>query len=363
MESEPAPGSDATRALERTLREIGVPEEAIDRARARGRIEEAIIDASLGSARADRTVSPIEIERAGGFTVAEIAEIMLGFGLPAPRGDELCFTPVEAKALTELKQLRDVWPPEAYMQAARVYGQALGQIAHTEVQLFRLFAERRIRARDASVQAALPALRDVFERLLPLADPMLLGIHRRWVEHELAQAAVREVEGLVAGEQVPGAVQVALLFCDLKDFTAYAHARGDAAALDAIARFADVVFDERGEHGHLVKALGDGYMLSYPDAVAAVEAGARMIDRVRSLDIPPVHASVHEGVAVYHDGDYFGGAVNLAARLLALSGADELLGSRPVVESTRDRFAWEARGAAPVRGLDEPVEIFRLSAV
>ena len=61
---------------------------------------------------------------------------------------------------------------------------------------------------------------DGFEELLPSADPILAGVHRRWVEHELAQASayVAEQSGLAT---TMGAAQVALLFVDIKGFTAF----------------------------------------------------------------------------------------------------------------------------------------------
>ena len=37
---------------------------------------------------------------------------------------------------------------------------------------------------------------------------------------------------------LPGAFEVTLVFCDMKDFTAYADTQGDEAAVEAIERFA-----------------------------------------------------------------------------------------------------------------------------
>ncbi len=185
-------------------------------------------------------------------------------------------------------------------------------------------------------------------------------MHRRRIEHELTQAAVRAAERETPDRALPGAVEVTLVFCDLKDFTAYADEHGDAAALALIEHFATVVTHERGEHGHLLKALGDGYMLSYPDPVEAVEACARIVERMRSADTPGVHASVHSGVALYREGDYFGQGVNLAARLLGLGGRDELIASEAVVRKTQGRFDWEPRGDHRIRGVSEPVAAYAL---
>lgn len=83
------------------------------------------------------------------------------------------------------------------------------------------------------------------------------------------------------------------LFCDLKDFAAYAETSGDVAAISAIDRFFDAIARERGESGRLVKSLGDGAMLVYGDPAEAVAAGARVIAAMRAPGLPGVHASVH----------------------------------------------------------------------
>ena len=339
---------------------LGVSADAIRRAHERGRVEDAIFDAVLDPARGERTVSPSQIEAGGGLRVAETQLIALAFGLRAPEPDEPYFTPAEAAVLVRFGELREVWPPEVYLQVVRVYGQALDHIAQTEVNLFRLYVEPRLRDASGGGLRGLAAVNEVFGQLLPLADPMLLGIHRRRVEHELAQAAVREAELRTPEGVLPGAVEVTLVFCDLKDFTAYADLHGDVAAVEAIERFAVTVTAERGEKGHVLKALGDGYMLSFPEPAAAVAACVRIIERMRSDDTPGVHASVHHGVALYREGDYFGKAVNLAARLLGQAGRGELVTSDAVARATEGRFDWEHLGSRRIRGVSEPVDVYRL---
>ena len=341
---------------------MGIPEEAIERAVARGDPESAIFEAILLPGVEQRTVSPAEIEAGGGATVDEVRRLMDAWGLPVAADDQPAFTPEEAHVFTEIKALEELWPIEVGVQVARVYGRLLQRIAQTELQLFRLHVEARLRREDDDPFAALRTTQAVFARLLPLADPLLVGVHRRWIEHELAQAAVREAESETAEYRLPGAVDVALLFCDLKDFTAYAEAEGDAAAVGAIDRFADVVTQGRGTGFRFMKSLGDGVMLSYREADEAVEAGARIIDEMRTDTMPGVHASVHQGVAISREGDYFGGAVNLAARLLGAAGRDELVATAAAVERAGPRFSWEPAGAVRVRGMGEPVEVFRLTA-
>ena len=169
------------------------------------------------------------------------------------------------------------------MEVSRVWGQALARIAAAEVYNFRFETEPRVRGGKLTPAEALATIQRALAELLPLADPLLVGIHRRWVDHELTQYAVREAEEHAPGA-IPGAIEVCLLFCDLKDFTTFAELHGDAAATAAASRFAHVIGDERGEHGRVVKDLGDGAMLVYPDAAEAVAAWRRFRAAMTSLE-------------------------------------------------------------------------------
>ncbi len=144
-------------------------------------------------------------------------------------------------------------------------------------------------------------------------------------------------------------------------FTAYADARGDAAALEVIERFGEAVDEYRGEHGTFVKRLGDGYMLAYPEAPEAVPAALRIAAAMRNVDGIEIHAGIHHGVAVFRDGDYFGRAVNLAARLLGAAGAGEILATEDVASSTAE-YPWRNRGLRHLRGFAKPVDVYALES-
>jgi class 3 adenylate cyclase len=317
-------------------------------------------DAALLPGRLERTITPADIELQGGLPVDQVAQLMEAFGLPRPAASDPAFTPQEAQVLVELRNVDDVWPAEVRMQVARAYGAMLAGIARAELQAFQTYTEPQLLAQELDPMARLRATRAAFARLLPLADPLLLGVHRRCIEHELSQRAVSAAEGSAGVGALPGAVDVTFLFCDLKDFTAYAEANGDAAALAAVDRFFDAVARERGDSGEFVKSLGDGAMLAYSNPVDAVSAGARVIAAMRSGGPPAVHAAVHRGTAVARSGDYFGGPVNLAARLLAFADGDELLATAGVVDACDTAFDWMLAGERKLRGFTAPLTVYKL---
>ena len=350
------PDDAREREIAELLESLGLPEEAVRRAIERGSPEDAVFEAVLMPEIAERTVSAREVSERGGPPLDLVHMFWEAFGLPITDDDEPAFSEQEAGIFRQLHEMSDTWPPEVGLQVARVYGRLLARIAQTEVQLFRLYVEPRLRD-DDDPYASLVATRDAFAQLLPVSGPLLLGIHRRWLEHHIAQEVVRAAE--TEGEGLPGAVTVCFLFCDLKDFTAFAAERGDQAAVDAIDRFAQVVSRDRGPEVRFTKGLGDGYMLVYADAPTALDVGRRIVTAMQDPEMPSVHASAHEGTAISREGDYFGGAVNLAARLLNVAEGNELVATAATAATDPAGGQWESAGSVTMRGVGGPVEVVR----
>jgi class 3 adenylate cyclase len=124
------------------------------------------------------------------------------------------------------------------------------------------------------------------------------------------------------------------LFMDLVGFTALTAERGDEGAADVALRFYDRVRallpDHRAEE---IKTIGDAMMVRCDEPQLAVELGLRIVDELgASPTFPPLRVGVHTGTAVYREGDWYGGAVNVAARLCSAAGGGEVL----ISEATRD---------------------------
>lgn len=325
--------------------------------------EREVFEAVFSEGREGRSITPAEIADSGGPSTDEIAELVKTFGLQPPAPDEPWFTEVEADTLRRMQEVRDIWPLELSKQVGRVYGRLLNRIAQTEAQLFRLHVETRLRSDANERLEGLRRIGTALEKLLPISDPFIVGVHRRWLEHEMMQAAVMEVEE--GGEDrpafaLPGRTNAAVLLCDLKDFTAFAVREGDHAAIQRIEDLADLVVRERGEDCRLTKSLGDGYMLVYSAPHRAVDVGKAIVEACEDSD-PGVHASVHFGPAFVHEGDYFGSTVNLTARLLGAAERDQLVGSTVIAAKTSDRFQWAKCGERVLRGVGDPTEVFILT--
>jgi adenylate cyclase len=152
------------------------------------------------------------------------------------------------------------------------------------------------------------------------------------------------------------------VFADIAGFTALTEAHGDEEALALVERFSDVVGAQLpavgGEH---VKTIGDALMLRVPEPGPAIRLGLRITrGALGHHGSPDVRVGLHHGTAVERRGDYFGAAVNLAARVSALAAGGEVLVSGPTAALVPDLegVVYESRGRHVLRNVREPVEIF-----
>ncbi len=154
------------------------------------------------------------------------------------------------------------------------------------------------------------------------------------------------------------------VFADLVGYTALTERRGDYSGARVAAEFCRTMTRLCREHdARYLKSMGDGAMIWAPNAGQAVALAARTVEEVGSRsDLLPVRVGAHTGLAVQRDGDWYGNAVNLAARLAREARPNEAL----VSESTQaaadadQRGSLTLHGEVELRGLASPVVVWRL---
>jgi adenylate cyclase len=166
------------------------------------------------------------------------------------------------------------------------------------------------------------------------------------------------------------------LFADLSGFTALTEAHGDDDAADlAAAFFADVraILDEHGARE--VKTVGDAAMIRCASAREAIALALRMVEDIGGRHgFPSVRVGLNTGAAVERDGDWFGSAVNLAARVSAIAAGGEVLLTAATASAAgaaeggelghvhpHDYVALTPRGRRELRNVSEPVELLAAS--
>ena len=163
---------------------------------------------------------------------------------------------------------------------------------------------------------------------------------------------------------------VTFLFTDLEGSTRLWDEHPEAMK-SALARHDELLRAAVESHGgHVVKTTGDGLHAAFgtaDDAVAAAVAGQRALADVEGPEgALRVRMGVHTGAATHRDGDYFGTAVNRAARLAAAAHGGQVLVSLATGELLGDSIADGASlldlGEHRLRDLSRPERVFQLRA-
>jgi class 3 adenylate cyclase/YHS domain-containing protein len=158
-----------------------------------------------------------------------------------------------------------------------------------------------------------------------------------------------------------GSDAATFLFADIAGFTALTEAHGDEEAATLVADFCDAVRGELPAGAAHVKTIGDAIMLRIPDPGQAIHLGLRIAhDLMPGHGAPAVRVGLHHGSAIERDGDYFGAAVNLAARVSGVATGGEVLltGETAALVPELEGVFYEPRGREALRNVREPVELF-----
>jgi class 3 adenylate cyclase/WD40 repeat protein len=157
-----------------------------------------------------------------------------------------------------------------------------------------------------------------------------------------------------------------VLFCDMVGSTELLSRVGVSASEELRRRFNAALRDAvRATGGEEVKSLGDGLMVvflhSAGDAVECAVAMQRGIDRL-NLENPMLAIALRVGVALGEatysadDDDWFGPAVNTAARLCAKARAEQILATSVLVEVVGEASdVFRDVGALELKGIPRPV--------
>jgi adenylate cyclase len=222
--------------------------------------------------------------------------------------------------------------------------------------------------------------------------PVLALVSEIRIKNRLARTLLETYVGSHAGELIlagatrrgSGAtVRAAIMICDLRDFTRISDNWPRDDVIDLLNGYFDAMSEPIERHGgEILKFIGDGLLaifpLSEPSACAnllrAVSEARRAMVALNEKNAETGRAPLNYGIGV-HVGDVMygnigsqtrldftviGPAVNMASRLEALTkqlGKPVLL-SRAFADLVESDFALEHVGEYPVRGFNDPIELF-----
>lgn len=146
---------------------------------------------------------------------------------------------------------------------------------------------------------------------------------------ELVSSLEASDDGIADG--IPAGT-VTIMFTDIEDSTVLSQEMGDQ-------KWAQIVEDHfaildrviKRHRGNVVKRLGDGTMTVFESARAAIDAAGEIQSATSTTELK-VRIGVHTGDSLRRDGDYYGVAVNKAARIAGIADGGEIVVSAVTAE-------------------------------
>jgi adenylate cyclase len=162
-----------------------------------------------------------------------------------------------------------------------------------------------------------------------------------------------------------------VVFADLVGSTGIFARLGDETAGRFVTQLTGALSKTFEQHsGRVVKLLGDGLFVVFPAEGDAVAACVAIQKRLQDKPVYPgssgspvqMQMGIESGEVVDIDGDCYGDAVNSAARLADLAGAEQILTTQRVRDALFYVQQAQLRSLGPMylRGRSEATEVFRV---
>jgi adenylate cyclase len=326
-------------------------------------IKEAMAGHGLSQLAADRvlwgdsgpTLRTSEAARQAGLSEQAFSRIVRAAGMP-DAGDAPVFRDADVELFRAFAAGAAIFGEEAILQFTRVVGAAAARVAEAAVSLFAANVAPRLRTEAVEPLETVRQAADAVTAFgtVPQAMEVLLRDH--------FTAAIRRFGVLDFAEG--GTTEVAIAFVDLADSTDLARVVSPAELTDALSVFEYAAQDAAvARDSRVVKMIGDEAMFAGADAATLLDVIGEVLTTVEQHPVLGAgRAGIASGYAVARDGDYFGPVVNLAARLVGVAKAGEVLVNGAAAEAVRAHgYRVDDAGDYRLKGFEEPVAAYRVT--
>ncbi|MFB6345847.1 MAG: adenylate/guanylate cyclase domain-containing protein [bacterium] len=155
-----------------------------------------------------------------------------------------------------------------------------------------------------------------------------------------------------------------IVFADLSGFTALTEVHGDKDAAELVSRYIEMVQGVLPEQTRVVKTIGDEVMVVADNAVQGIHGAVNISKAVKTEpQFPGVRIGCHHGDVIRQEDDYFGNAVNLAARVASQALPEQILCTEPVKEAGEDIPELElvSAGRATFKNISGHVDLYEIT--
>jgi adenylate cyclase len=209
------------------------------------------------------------------------------------------------------------------------------------------------------------------------------SLFAQYVPEEVARQL--ELSGALDSHVEGERVDVGLFFCDLRGFTSLSATLEPQEVRAMLNHFYDLLTEIiHNHHGTVLKFVGDEVFAVFGaplpcenNAQATLDCAMEIQGRAHELDaelanlrIPPVKFGIgmnagdvvaaHIGGGRRRQYDIVGDTVNLGSRLCSQAGKGEIVLPEKMIERLTNVPPMESMGAVQLKGLDEPVPLFKV---
>jgi adenylate cyclase len=295
-----------------------------------------------------------------GVEFKDLAQLYATWELPPPSPDQrLRKDDVQMLDALRLLSRQGVDVP-SFLGGTRFFGENMRRLAESQVRSFLTEIVEPMLASGASILEVLEQTAPMSGKIQPAGEELVGWLHWRHFEAAVVHETVQLLETLMeqTGFAPPRpAHPPAIAFLDVGGYARLSGETGEEA--DLAAGLAEVVWGASQPHGKPVKFLGDGVMFHFVEPRAAVLTALDIVAELEGTNLPPPRFGINAGPVVFRDGDYFGRTVNLASKITEYARPREVLVSEEVVRETEDGVRFEPIGNIALRGLLEPVPLYR----
>lgn len=170
---------------------------------------------------------------------------------------------------------------------------------------------------------------------------------------------------------MPKQTEIAILFADIVGSTKLYEKLGDNVAREKIAGAIGAMTEITGKlHGRVVKTIGDEVMCTFPKVEDAAQAAWDMQETFdeeaeSNTDGSPIAVKIglHFGPAIMEDdGDVYGDAVNIAARMVSQAKARQIITTHDTLERLPATISESSRfvDRAAIKGKADEMDIYEI---
>ncbi len=151
----------------------------------------------------------------------------------------------------------------------------------------------------------------------------------------------------------------AIVFTDIVGYTQKMD-NDELQTMRYLERQQEIVYPIVQQHdGKVLKEIGDGLLMMFDSAVQAVRCSIEIQMQLKEEDFK-IRAGIHMGDVILKDGDVFGAAVNIAARIEPQARPGGVCISEGVRNQIRNKidFRTVSKGQKELKGVSEPIEVY-----